>query len=237
MPQSPFQRAAEINSQEDSSSASGKRKGGKSRPTTSRRNARQKTKEKYAKAREDAQLQGLIPTTPEGAIRDERAHSVDPLEGLPATVRQALRENWATPAEAKPAIIAALLRPFFNEVTMIDKDGNQVTVPPSPKTLNELAKTILSLDQTQYERDHPMEAGKAKGPAINGVPTTGNVAFNISVQSNRLAVNVLRDYFENEVGGGVTDIGPLIEHKEGEPPRFDGEVETGAAATDGYNES
>ena len=73
--------------------------------TTSKRNRRNKLKKRYAKAREDAQLAGLIPTTPGGAVRDER---VDPrsqgCQQLPQLVRQALKNDWNTPDEAKPAV-------------------------------------------------------------------------------------------------------------------------------------
>ena len=41
-------------------------------PTSRARGLKQNLKEHYAKVREEAQLQGLIPTTPEGAVRDEK---------------------------------------------------------------------------------------------------------------------------------------------------------------------
>ena len=40
----------------------------KSHPTSKARRDRQKLKRKYARVREDAQLAGLIPTTPAGAV-------------------------------------------------------------------------------------------------------------------------------------------------------------------------
>lgn len=104
------------------------------------------------RTREHAQLEGLIPTTPEGAVRDER---VDPrTQGsaiLPDLVRQALRESWATPDIAKPAIVASMLEPFFEE--------RQEGEPPDRKTLIECAKVLRALDQTQHERDNPSEVG------------------------------------------------------------------------------
>lgn len=222
----------------DGRSQAGRRKRkSKSKPTKPAENRKKKLKKRYASAREDAQLAGLIPTTPDGAVRNERSSSVDPLDGLPELVRQALRENWATPAHAKPAIIAALLRPFFNNVKILTKDGAIVEMPASPKTLNELARTILALDQTQYERENPEAAGKAKGPLLNGVPTSGVMAVTVSLESNKLAVKVLRETIEKEIGGGVTGIPPMIEQVPDSPPRFDGEVETGAAASDGTYEN
>lgn len=218
MPVSPFQRAQQDNTDGRSSSGETKRK---SRPTSRIANRKKKIKARYAKAREEAQLAGLIPTEPGGAVRDERTHSIDPVDGLPGLVRQALRESWKTPDSAKPAVLAALLRPFFNDITLIDKDGNQITVPPPPKTLNELARTILALDQSQWERDHPIEAGQAKGSMTVGV----------SVQANMLAVKILREALENDEGRGETALPPPIDPSTLGHSRFDGEVEVGAAST------
>lgn len=144
-----------------------------------RRAKRQQLKERYAKVREDAQLADLIPTTPEGAVRNEK---VDPtLQGsaiLPDLVRQALRESWATPHEAKPAIIASLLEPFFEERQLGD---NGKPLPPNRNQLIECAKTLRQLDQTQFERDNPESAGLAKG------------GIAISLQNTMLATEVMRD--------------------------------------------
>src|SRR5215472_17399868 len=69
-------------------------------PTTTnlgrkKRKRRQRCKERYAKAREDAQLSGIIPTVPEGAVRNEVA-PVAPDPPLPHLVRKAIKNNWAT---------------------------------------------------------------------------------------------------------------------------------------------
>ena len=160
----------------------------KSGPThgKKRRKARQKLREHYAKVREDAQLAGVIPTAPEGALRSE---VVDPrLQGcqqLPAIVRDALRENWSTPNEAKPGIVGSLLEPFFSQDVVLDKDGNQVKVPPNRAMLIELAKTLKMLDQTQFERDNPEQAAKAKGGS-----TTSTV---VSVGNTIAATGFMRD--------------------------------------------
>jgi len=159
-------------------------KKGKNHQTTSRRNRNKKIKASYAKAREDAQLAGVIPTEPVGAVRDER---VDPrtqgCQQLPARVREALRQNWSTPDEAKPGVVGALLEPFFAQDTFLDKDGNQVKVPPNRGLLIELAKTLRMLDQTQFERDHPEQAAKAKGGTTS-----------VSVQTNLTAIDLLNQY-------------------------------------------
>lgn len=175
-------------------------------------------------------MSGLIPTVPEGAIRNERTYSADPLENLPELVRMALRNNWATPDEAKRVILGRLLDPFFNDQTIIDRSGNLVKVPTSPELLNKLARTIMELDQRQFERDNPEAAGKAKGSTINGVPTSGAVAVNVSLQSNKLAVQVIRDHFETVVGLGLTSLPEPIRQLPGGPPRFDGDTEAGAVA-------
>lgn len=149
----------------------------KSKPTSKQRSGKQRVKDRYAHAREDAQLAGLIPTTPEEALKSER---VDPaLQGeqqLPGLVRQALREDWSVPDAAKPRIVGALLEPFFGGDVVLDKDGNQIVVAPDRNLLKENAKVLGTLDQRQWERDHPVEAGKAKG-AIN-VSQTVAVAVN-----------------------------------------------------------
>lgn len=164
-----------------------------------RRNLRQKLKAQYARIREDAQLAGVIETTPQGAARNE---VVDPrLQGcqqLPELIRQALKECWAVPDSAKPGIIGALLEPFFSNDIVLDKDGNQVRVAPSRTLLIELARTLKMLDQTQFERDHPELAAKARGGG------------SISVNNNIQAALVLRGMIEKGELGGV------VEHLKGE---------------------
>jgi hypothetical protein len=72
------------------------------RPKKSRqkRKARQRIANRYQKAREDAQLAGLIETLPAGAVRSER---VDPKfqgsQPLPGLIGQAVRKRWDTSDE------------------------------------------------------------------------------------------------------------------------------------------
>lgn len=216
MPVSPFRRAADEGLTEPTGHVSGPTGGKK------KRKRRQRIRERYAKAREDAQLAGVIPTTPEGALRPERVRpSADP--ALPDVVRQGLREGWATPDAAKPDIVASLLRPLYEEMTVLDKDGCAVQIKPGPKTVVELARTIALLDKQQYERDHPEAAGRARG----GVNLTA-----VSVESNVIAVQVLRRMFEDGIGRGETALPPPIEPCPPGHSRFDGEVEVGAASTE-----
>ena len=124
-----------------------------SHPTSKARRKRQKIKRKYARLREDCQLAGIIETTPDGAVRDEVA-PVAPAPPLPHLVRAAIKNNWATPDSAKPAIIDALLRPFY------DPDAD-------PALLVKCARVLLQADQTQYERDCLEEAGKRESLVLN----------------------------------------------------------------------
>lgn len=58
------------------------------------------------------------------------------------------------------------------------------------------------------------------------------LAISVSVESNKLAVDVLRKHLESVTGGGMTAI-PQYElpRLPASPPRFDGAVETGAVDT------
>ena len=72
----------------------------KSTPTTKRRSAKQTAKDRYAHAREDAQLLGLIPTPPEEALKSERVDpSTQGAQPLPALICDAMRKGWAGPEE------------------------------------------------------------------------------------------------------------------------------------------
>ncbi len=113
-----------------------------------KRKRRQRCKERYAKAREDAQLSGIIPTVPEGAVRNEVA-PVAPNPPFPHLVRAAIKNGWATPDCNKPGIVDNLLEPFH------DPDAD-------PMLRVKCARVLLLLDQTQYQRDHPEQASKGR---------------------------------------------------------------------------
>lgn len=151
-----------------------------SHPSSPRRRHKQKVKKQYAVLREEAQHLDIIPTTPEGAVRNER---VDPaLQGsaiLPEIVREALRNNWATPDVAKPAIVANLLEPFFAERETDPATGK--SIPPNRAQMIELAKVLRLLDQTNFERENPEAAGLAKG------------GTNISLQNTLQATEAMRE--------------------------------------------
>ena len=130
----------------------------KSRPTTKKRSARQKVKARYAKAREDAQHLGVIPTTPEGAVRDER---VDPAEQgaqpLPGLIGRAVRNGWAVPDETKPRIV--------DELVGIVEGGEEI----DHHVRVSAARVLQQGDQQQWERDNPELAGRSKGGVKVGV--------------------------------------------------------------------
>lgn len=129
-----------------------------------RRKKEQRKVRDYQKLREDLQLSGRVPTTPEGAVKSER---VDPAtqgnQALPQLVREGLKSGWATPDAAKPDIVGALLEPFYLVDEVLDKDGNRVKVPPNRGMQIACAKVLKDLDVIQHERDNPEAAGKAKG--------------------------------------------------------------------------
>ncbi len=148
--------------------------------TSKNRNKRQKLKQTFSKLREEAQLQGIVPTTPEGAIRNER---VDPSkqteQQLPGLVMQAVRNGWATPDEAKPKIVDALIAPFLEPpATAIAPNGDEYEIPPDRHLLKENAKVLATLDKMQYDRDHPKEVADAGDVNINNQVNVVQVNWN-----------------------------------------------------------
>lgn len=133
--------------------------------TSKGRNKKQKLKEQYSKLREDAQLHGVIPTTPEGAVRDER---VDPAtQGEADTfdvVCQAATRGWASSEQVKRQAVNKIAEILYEgPQTVVTKDGREVVVPPDRNVMIKAVNVLLTADQRQYERDNPAEAGKAKG--------------------------------------------------------------------------
>ena len=146
----------------------------KSHPSGKRRNARQKLKEQYSKVREDAQLAGIIPTSPEGAIRPEAVpSSVQTAAPMPELIAEAIRKGWAVPEDRKPQLVDELL-------TIIQS----VDMPAKVKVA--AFNALRQADQAQYERDHPEEAAKSK--AGKGTTIHGNV-----IQNNMTTAGAIRD--------------------------------------------
>ena len=110
-------------------------------------------KRRYMELREELQLAGVIPTEPDGAIRDERVDPADQTaQALPALVAEAVRRGWAVPEEAKPRHV--------DELSGILED-----VEESSKNKIAAFNALRLADKDQYERDHP-EADGAKGVTV-----------------------------------------------------------------------
>lgn len=129
---------------------------------SSRRLQRQNLKQRFMKLREDAQLQGLIPTEPAEAVKDERSPA------QPRLVQRAIREGWAVPDEIKPELVQELVAVVMDE-----------SEEASDKTKVAAFRALLTADQAQHERNNPQKT--AKGGQVN-----------VSVQTNIAAVDVLR---------------------------------------------
>lgn len=170
MPVSP--RTNQSPSNEPSGSSDAGKRNRKSHPTTKSRNRRQKIKAAYAKAREDAQLAGVIPTAPEGAVRDERVdpttQSVQPLSEM---IAQAIRKGWAVEDGMKPHLVQEMV---------------QIVLDPlmSAKAKVAAFQALRMADQSQWDRDHPT----ATNPTAKG----GTGAIAISVSTNISATDLLR---------------------------------------------
>lgn len=105
------------------------------------RRKRQKLKARYSKAREDAQLHGLVETSPEGARWPEKVDSASQSEQrFPALIGQAIRRGWAVPDEKKPGLVDELISVVEN---------------PDAKPFDKVAAfgTLSRADQLQHERD------------------------------------------------------------------------------------
>lgn len=223
MPTSPFKRAVDEGLNQGSSGSlagSGERRTArakrKPKPTKPAQHRKKKVKARYSKAREDAQLEGVIPTTPDGAAKPERVPSSAQTEGTIGAIQTAqlvstaVRNGWEVPKDRR--------QQFIDELSKIILD------PELPSKAKIAAFNAMRLaDKDQWERDHPAEAGQAKGAHTAAV----------SIQANVLAVTALREMFEHatELGGGNTALPAPAESSSPGGRRFDGEVEAGAAST------
>lgn len=174
----------------------------KSKPTGKGRSRKQTVKDRYAHAREDAQLAGVIPTTPEEALRSER---VDPLsqdsQRFPGLDRLAILNEgrgWSTPEHVKRKAVEQAAEVLFEKKTVFktvtNPDGTTTTVevvlPPDRNEQLAAIKVLLLGDQKQYERDNPVESGGSKG----GSEVTVNVN-----NTNQVAVVGALDRLREEI--------------------------------------
>jgi hypothetical protein len=173
-------------------------------PTSKNKNKRSKLKVKFAKVREEAQLHGIIETTPDGAVRDERVPlSLQGEQEMPGIDRDAIRRGWAVPEEKKPLLVNRLMEPFFEETqTVMSRDGELVTMPVDRHLLKENFKALALADRMQYERDHPEEAGKARG----NNKTEVNVGVAVMVDPFALYKRALEEVRVDEVEERIREI-------------------------------
>jgi len=127
-------------------------------PTTRRRKQLQRPVKRYMELREDLQLAGRIPVEPAGAVRDERVNpSVQGSQPLPDIAIRAIegdrKGTWRVPAEKKPGLVDEM-------IGLVEAGGDDA---PSPVVKVMAYNALVKGDQLQYERDHPEEAGRAKG--------------------------------------------------------------------------
>lgn len=182
MPESPFQRAQNegLNQPEGSSA----RRKSRSHPTSKNRNKKRKLRDQYVAIREEAQLHGIIPTTPEGAVKPEQVPaSAQQEQPLPHLISQAIRKGWNISDEMKPHLVQELI---------------DLVMGGDTETKHKIAafNALRMADKDQYERDHPEEAGKAKGGGGGG---------NISVTANVQAAVLLREMIDRgEIGSAGT---------------------------------
>lgn len=186
-------RTAEADARDDNSECDGDKRGSslvegggpverkrkrKSKPTSKDRARKQNTKDRYAHAREDAQLEGLIPTTPEEALKPERVDpsTQDDQPILPGMVSRAIKAGWKVPEDRKQDLVDEL-------IGIIDN-------PDMPAKVKVAAFNALRLaDQSQWERDHPEIMAKMKGPTGAGGVNIGTM----NVQNNVAAATMIRE--------------------------------------------
>lgn len=147
----------------------------KSRPTSKRRALRQKLKERYAKAREDAQLAGLIPTTPEEALKPEAVSpSVQSSQPMSELVAQAIKKGWAVEDGMKPHLV--------------DEMVNIVMDPNMPAKAKIAAFQALRMaDSAQWEKDHPV------APTTKGTTTIIPIAVSTNISATELMNRMIAD--------------------------------------------
>lgn len=213
-------------SQPVGSSDGGKKRRSKSRPTTKRRNERQKLKERYAKAREDAQLAGMIPTEPQGALKPERVDpSVQGCQPLSHLVSQAIKRGWAVEDQKKPSLVQEMV-----DIVM----SADMPVKAKIAAFNALRQA----DESQWTRENP-------SPSVNG--KGGASAIAISVQTNISAVDLMQRMMADGsirldqiigVANGTTNTtpNPLAITGGAGDSGLAGEVETSPAPPDGQPE-
>lgn len=171
MPRSPFQRAAEqsLNQPDGGSSAGSGKAKRKPKPTSKAKHRKKKIKKRYSAAREEAQLAGVIPTTPDGAVHEERVSPSAQSEDSSITaalVAQAIRNGWEVPKASREQ--------FVDELTKVINNPDETA-----KAKIAAFNALRLADKDQWERDHPAEAGRAKGGGGSSGPSVNVIQANI----------------------------------------------------------
>lgn len=154
----------------------------KSKPSTKARNGKQATKSRYARAREDAQLAGLIPTTPEGALRPEK---VDPSsqdeQRFPGLDRMAIRnaEGWGITDQVKRKIVEVNAEVLYERRTYYDREGREVEAPPDRQAQVQASRVLMLADERDWERKQPEQAAKSEGGTQVNVFQVNNAGLEI----------------------------------------------------------
>lgn len=169
---------------------SGKKSG--SKPTGKKRSATQSLKDRYAHAREDAQLAGLIPTTPEEALKAEAVSPADQTDAPhPELVVEAIRRGWAVPEEKKPKIVDELLAIISSSAEM-------------SKTKVAAFNALRMADQQQYERDNPI-VKPGQGGQLPGSTTNNTTIYGDVVNNKLVTAQTIREMIERGELGILTD--------------------------------
>jgi hypothetical protein len=159
-------------------------------------------RERYSKAREDAQLLGVIDTRPEGAVRRE---AVDPRaqdeQRFPGLDRMAIRNDgrgWQVPEPVKRRVIEKAAEVLYERRTYFDVDGNEKELPPDRAAEAQASKTLMTADKFQHEVEHP--------EARSGVEV--NVGVQVNNVSAEIAALMRAVEAQKQVGRAVEDDSP-----------------------------
>ena len=197
------------------------------KPTSAKRSQRQNTASRYRRAREDAQLVGLLPTKPEDALKPER---VDPAlqdeQRFPGLDRLAIRndgQGWAVNEHVKRKVVEKAAEVLFQRRTYF-KDGLEIELPPDRTAEAQASRTLLAADEKQYEREQPEAAGKAKG----GGTTEVNVAIADPYQLYLKAIAEVREGVDGP-SRGIDGTGTPLLAGDSVLPKATGDDSLGAA--------
>lgn len=114
------------------------------------------------------------------------ALSTSTTPSAPTEVQPAIKRGWATPSELKESLVDQMIA---------------IVGDPDVKTKDRVAafNALRVADQSQWERDHPVESGKSKGGSTSSV----------NIQVNMAAAAALRGAIERGELGIVEELPAL----------------------------